>query len=180
MTALLRIVAVALVLAAPLIAFAEDKATKAARRHYEKGEKLFALGRFDDALIEYEAAFDAKPLPGFLFNIGQCHRNLGDLDAAIFSFKKYLSLAPEAENRESVEALIAELEDEKAAAAEEARRKKLTFEPAPPPEGGGKPFYKKWWFWGGVAAIAGAGAGSYFLLRDDGVPDTDLGHVVFR
>ena len=44
--------------------FADDPATRAARRHYERGEKLFALGKFDEALEEYQTAFDAKPLPG--------------------------------------------------------------------------------------------------------------------
>jgi len=162
-------------------ALAEDKATKLARRHYNKGEKLFALGRFEEALDAYEAAFEAKPLPGFLFNIGQCHRNLGDLDAAIFSFKKYLKLSPEADNREAVEQLIDDLEAEKAR-VEEERRSKILVEPDPrePRDRPGRPFYKKWWFWGGVAAVAGAGAGTYLLLQDDGLPDTDLGNVVFR
>ena len=44
---------------------------------------------------------------------------------------------------------------------------------------GDKPIYTRWWFWGGIAAVAGAGAGGYFLLRDDGLPSTDLGNVVF-
>ena len=65
------------------------------------GEKLFALGKFDEALDEYQKAYDAKPLPDFLFNIGQCHRNLGDYEAAIFSFKKFLKLDPEAPNRDA-------------------------------------------------------------------------------
>ena len=162
---------------------AEDKATKTARKHYEKGQKLFALRRFDEALVAYEAAFEAKPLPAFLFNIGQCHRNLGDYDAAIFTFRKYLKLEPEAENREAVLALLDELqtlqEEEDA-----AKRNRILAPPDPRPDDprddGKRPIYKKWWFWGGVAAVAGAGVGTYFLVRDDGVPDSDLGHVVFR
>jgi hypothetical protein len=39
---------------APRSAFAEDPATKAAKRHFDRGEKLFALGRFDDELDEYQ------------------------------------------------------------------------------------------------------------------------------
>src|SRR5262245_50838876 len=74
----------------------DDAATRAAKQHFYQGEKLFALGRFRDALTQYEAAFDASPLPAFLFNIGQCHRNLHDLDAAIFSYRKYLRLLPDA------------------------------------------------------------------------------------
>src|SRR5215510_5572415 len=93
---------------------ADDPAERAARRHYERGEKLFALGKFDDALEEYQTAFDTKPLPGFLYNIGQCYRNLGDYEQAIFSFKKYLKLEPEASNKDAVEKLIEDLEEKKA------------------------------------------------------------------
>jgi tetratricopeptide (TPR) repeat protein len=167
-------------LAAPRTAFAEDNATRSAKRHFAKGEKLFALGRFDDALVEYEAAFDAKPLPGFLFNIAQCHRNLGNIDQAIFSYRKYLRESPDAENREAVEQQIQELEDEK----ERTGGGKVILREPPhedrkPPGTTKKPIYARWWFWGGVAAVAGAGAGTYFLTRDGSVPTTDLGNVVF-
>jgi tetratricopeptide (TPR) repeat protein len=179
MSPLLRLLAVAAVLffaVAP--AAAEDKATKTAKKHFAKGEKLFALGRFDDALVEYEAAFEAKPLPGFLFNIGQCHRNLGDYDAAIFSFNKYLRLLPDADDKDDVLALIDELEAKQAAEAK--ARDERRFDPEPGPKARKKPIYKKWWFWGGIAAVAGAGTGTFLLLNDDGVPNTDLGNVVFR
>jgi tetratricopeptide (TPR) repeat protein len=179
------VVAAALAIAPASVARADSEdATVAARRHFERAEKLFALGRFEAALTEYEAAFEARPLPGFLFNIGQCHRNLGNHDAAIFSFRKYLRLSPDAENREDVLELIAKLETEKQraearrAAAEDARR----LAPPPPPPAARKktPVYARWWFWTGVVAVgAGAGAGAYLLTRDPSGPDTDLGTVVF-
>jgi tetratricopeptide (TPR) repeat protein len=153
---------------------ADDPATRAARRHFERGEKLFALGRFDDALEEYQTAFDAKPLPGFLYNIGQCYRNLGDYDQAIFSFKKYLKLEPDAPNREAVERLIEDLEDKKAHGDSQrfVRKKK------PEPE---KPVYKKWWFWTGIGVAAvGGTAAIYATQSGSSPPDTSLGHnIVF-
>jgi tetratricopeptide (TPR) repeat protein len=171
--------ALALLIGATAVVHADDGATRAAKKHYEKGEKLFALGRFEDALAEYEAAFEAKPLPGFLFNIGQCHRNLGDYEAAIFSYRKYLKLEPDADNREAVEELIADLEQKI-----EARKERPLPDPDPPPpddrKTAGKPIYKKWWFWGGVAAVAGAGTGTYLILSEGGLPDSDLGNVVFK
>jgi len=164
-------------------ASAEDRATKLAKKHYARGEKLFALGRFDDALLEYEAAFEAKPLPGFLFNIGQCHRNLGDYDEAIFSFRKYLKLAPDADNKDDVLSLIEELEDKKRAAEAEADAHRFdTPPPTEKPRGHAKKkkIYQKWWFWGGVAGVAAAGTGTFLLLDNGGLPNTDLGNVVFR
>jgi tetratricopeptide (TPR) repeat protein len=157
------------------VAHADDPATRAARRYFERGEKLFALGRFDEALEQYQEAFDAKPLPGFLYNIGQCYRNLGDYDQAIFSFKKYLDLEPDASNKDAVEELITELEDKKARGDGERFVRKR-----PPKQEEKKPLYKKWWFWTGVGVVAtGAGVGIYSATRQDGPPTTDLGNIVF-
>jgi tetratricopeptide (TPR) repeat protein len=161
--------------AVPAVARADDPATRAARRHFERGEKLFALGKFDDALEEYQEAFDAKPLPGFLYNIGQCYRNLGDYDQAIFSFKKYLKLQPDAENKDAVEQLISDLEDKKARGdgAKFVRKK-------PEPIDEHKPLYTKWWFWTGVGVVTVAGSvGIYEATRSSGPPPTDLGNIVF-
>ena len=85
---------------APRAAYADDAATRTAKRHYERGEKLYALGKFADALDEFTKAYDAKTIPALLFNIAQCHRGMGDYDSAIFSYKKYLELAPDAPNRD--------------------------------------------------------------------------------
>jgi tetratricopeptide (TPR) repeat protein len=89
---------------------ADDDNLRAAKRHYAKGDKLFALGKFEQALVEFEAAYEAKPLPKLLFNIGQAHRNLDHYDQAIFAFRKYLREVPDADNREAVEKLIDDLE----------------------------------------------------------------------
>lgn len=158
------------------IAGAEDRA--AAKKHFERGEKLFALGRFEAALDEYQAAFDAAPIPDFLFNMGQCHRNLGDYEAAIFSFRKYLKAVPDAEDRAQVEAYVKQLEAEQD--KRDAARFRLDEDPKPPPPPArGRPVYKRWWFWTAVAAVgAGTGAGIYFATRPDGPPRTTLGNIV--
>ena len=166
---------------------AEDAATRDAKKHYAKGDKLFALGKFDQALVEFEAAYEAKPLPKLLFNIGQAHRNLDHHDQAIFAFRKYLREVPDADNREAVEKLIDDLERDKAVADERDRARQAELDRERERElarqraarGSAKPIYTRWWFWGGLAAVAGAGAGGYLLLRDDGLPSTDLGNVVF-
>ncbi len=158
-------------------AHAEDVAERAAKRHYERGQKLFGLQKFEDALEQFQKAFDAKPIPDFLFNIGQCQRNLGDYEAAIFSFKRYLKLDPETDNREKVESLIADLE-EKQAAGNSARmglgKKKREPDDGPTETSDGKPIYKKWWFWTGIAVVGAAGGvGIYVATRSGGPPDAD-------
>jgi tetratricopeptide (TPR) repeat protein len=157
---------------APRLATADDPTMRAAKRHFDRGEKLFALGKFDDALEEYQKAFDAKPIPDFLFNIGQCYRNLGDYDQAIFSFKKFLKLDPEAANREMVEKLIDDLEDKKARGDGQRFVRKHDGDNPPPPRHG-KPFYKKLWFWSAVGAVTVAGGVGIYATRG-GAPDTDL------
>lgn len=161
------------------VAHANDPATRAAKRHFERGEKQFALGKFDEALDEYQKAYDAEPIPDFLFNIGQCHRNLGDYEAAIFSFKKYLKLAPDAENRDKVEEYISELEEEQQK-GNSARLGLVKKTPETPPPSGSTPVYKKWWFWTGLVAVGAAGGvGYYVATRPEGPPETNLGNIVF-
>ena len=101
-----------------------DSEEKQARVHFKKAERAFNLGKFADALISYQAAFEAKPLPAFVFNIAQCHRNLDDPERALFFYRRYLALDPEGPHRKLVEGLIEEQQGKLAekAAAEEAAR----------------------------------------------------------
>ena len=172
---------VLLVLCAAVVAHAEDPAMRSAKRHYDRGEKLFALGKFDEALDEYQKAFDAKPLPGFLFNIGQCYRNLGDYDQAIFSFKKYLKGDPDAPNKDAVQKLIDDLETKKERGeGEKFVGKQPAKDTSPPPHPADHtPIYKQWWFWTGIAVVSiGGGIGVYEATRG-GPPATDLGNLTF-
>ncbi|HEX3476701.1 MAG TPA: tetratricopeptide repeat protein [Kofleriaceae bacterium] len=173
-------------------AAADDAATRNAKRHFERGQKLYALTKFREALDEYQQAFDARQLPDFLFNIGQCYRNLGDYDSAIFSYKKYLAAEPDAPNRAQVELLIADLQDRKD--QEDARR--FALQPPPPPAPApapgpppaaaitapsSPPIYTRWWFWTSIGVVAaGAGVATYELTRPgSGPPSTSLGNIVF-
>jgi tetratricopeptide (TPR) repeat protein len=182
----LRLLAVLLatLAAAPPALAGGDDADKRARAHFRRAETHFAVGRFKEALAEYEQAFEARPLPGFLFNIGQCHRNLGHLEEAIFSFKKYLRLKPDAKDRAAVEDLIADLERQ--LAAQRAVRAPppmpvLVLPPPPPPPP--RPFYTRTWFWGAAAVVVAASVvGVYFGTRPgaSGPPAAPLGNIDFR
>jgi tetratricopeptide (TPR) repeat protein len=167
------------------VAAADDAATRTAKHHFERGEKLYALTRFSEALDEYQKAFDARPIPDFLFNIGQCYRNLGDYDSAIFSYRKYLTLAPDAPNREQVEQLIGDLQarkDQNDTRRLGLQRRPEQTEPAPPVRDTppASPFYKTWWFWTGAAVVTGGvGLTVYEVTRAPGPPSTILGNIVF-
>lgn len=81
-----------------------------ARRHYERGTALYDLRRFAEAAREYEKAFEEKPDPALLFNIGQAYRFAHDYPNAIGAYRMYLRRLPETSNRAEVEGRIAELQ----------------------------------------------------------------------
>ncbi|MBI1946522.1 MAG: tetratricopeptide repeat protein [Deltaproteobacteria bacterium] len=113
-------------------ALAEDTDTAQAKKLFVLATTNYELGRFDDALRSYLEAYQRKPLPGFLFNIGLCHRKLGDHVAAVAAFEEYLAKVPKAQNRADVEAMLAE-ERAAAAAAPPPTPPPVVAEPAPPP-----------------------------------------------
>lgn len=166
-----------LALAAPVRA--QDPQSDRAKAQYLKAQSAYEHGDYREALRRFEAAYGEKPVPALLFNIGQCHRNLHDYDAAIFSYRKYLSLLPDAPNKAEVEDLIRDLEDAQAREqAEHDQRETDRARAATAEEPEGRPIYTKWWLWTGVGVVA-AGTATFFLTRDRGVPSTDLGNVAF-
>jgi tetratricopeptide (TPR) repeat protein len=97
---------VALALAAP----APGSPATVAKTHSNRGTSLYNLGRFSEALSEYEAAYLSVQDPPFLFNIAQCHRKMGNNKEALDSYRSYLRVAPAAPNRAEVQKHISELE----------------------------------------------------------------------
>lgn len=96
-----------LLIAAP--ALADDVQT--AREHYHRATTLFDLRRYDEAVREYERAFEAKDDPALLFNIGQAYRLGGRYEEAIGAFRSYLRRQPQAKNRLEVLARIREMQE---------------------------------------------------------------------
>jgi tetratricopeptide (TPR) repeat protein len=89
---------------------ATPAAKKEARRSFERAEAHFKAGLFAEALAEYQDGYDHVPLPGFLINIAQCQRRLGDLKQARATYRKFLMVAPDSPYVPEVTALIAELD----------------------------------------------------------------------
>jgi hypothetical protein len=86
------------------------EAERAARRLFESGEAHFRSGLFAEALAEYQAGYEIHPLPGFLINIAQCQRRLGNLTVARATYRKFIMVAPDSPFVPQVKALIAELD----------------------------------------------------------------------
>lgn len=94
-----------------------DPAVAQARKLFRDGMARYNLNQFKEALDRFQAAYLAEPDPVFLFNIGQCFRNLSDYGNAAKFYRNYLREAPTATNREEVQRLIASMDQ----AAEESR-----------------------------------------------------------
>lgn len=108
--------ALALLTAVPAWAGKAEAQAKAAAK---AGKSAFQLGRFDEALKQYEKAYAAKPVPGLLFNLGQCHRQLGHTEQALHYFKLYLESGPAPAQAKATREVVAKLEEQQ---ADEQRR----------------------------------------------------------
>lgn len=84
-----------------------------ARAHYETATRLYAVGEYERALVEFKAAYVTKADPAFLFNIGQCHLKAGRIDEAVASYRSFLShAAPNDPSRPQVEAILRRTQDD--------------------------------------------------------------------
>ncbi len=111
--ALSAVVALALVvssLGVPAALAAPNAAAREARRHFDEAELSYRAGHYAEALAKYQAGYAAAPLPGFLVNIAQCQRRLGDLKTARATYREFVLVAPDSRLVPEVETLIKELD----------------------------------------------------------------------
>jgi hypothetical protein len=127
---LLALLAPAAIVAAP-VAHADDTSSRReqARQQFEKAQIQYKLGRFQEALDGYTRAYEIFPAPAFLFNIGQCHKNLKSYERALFFFEGYLREEKNPSKRSLAEELIAESR----AKLDAERAHPAPAEPASPP-----------------------------------------------
>jgi tetratricopeptide (TPR) repeat protein len=79
-----------------------------ARELYRKGMTHYEIGAFDTAIDEFKRAYELTNAPGLLFNIAQVYRMKKDPEQALYFYRTYLRLMPDAPNRTDVEVLIRE------------------------------------------------------------------------
>src|SRR5207244_9056741 len=89
--AVVSVVALASALHRPA-ARAED--AEAGRRHFKHGQELLKANDYRAAARAFEAGYAAAPRVGFLLNIGNCYRKLGELSKARDFYWRFLDAAP--------------------------------------------------------------------------------------
>ncbi|HLV67675.1 MAG TPA: PEGA domain-containing protein [Polyangiaceae bacterium] len=91
---------------------------EAIRKRMEAGQARYLAGDYAEAARLFEEGYRAHPYSAFLFNAGVCRQKLGDLEQALARFRDYLTVDPNAPDRDKVLARIAALEAELARQAE--------------------------------------------------------------
>jgi tetratricopeptide (TPR) repeat protein len=181
--AALLVVALPTPLAVSGPAQAKDAAELRAREQFLKGQKAYAAGKYDEALAAFSEAYGLQPVPGFLFDIAQCHRQLRNYERAAVFYQQYLELSPSKENAAAVRGLLAE-----ARAAEKERKRRpigiAIADTSTAPERrwdlegaiahadqrddvsaagmSSGSIFQKWWFWTGIGVVT-AGTTAYLL-----------------
>lgn len=64
--------------------------SETAREHLSLGNKLFNVRDFEKAVEEYKAGALVEPAPIFDYNLGQCYRELGRYDDAIWHYERFV------------------------------------------------------------------------------------------
>lgn len=182
--------ALLLVPSATPIAYAQEDDSEAVRNRARaiagEANEAYNIGHFEQALERYEQAYAVFAAPQLLFNLGQCHRELGNHERVVFFFERYLEELPEASNRPVVEELLTEsrgevqraeaaaeaerqaeqrrVEEARAEAAARAEQERIRDEAAraalrEETEDEDTPIYEEWWLWTtiGVALAIGIG-----------------------
>ncbi len=90
----------------------EEKEAKDKKAYdlYQEGITHYNLGEFDPAIEKFKAAYALTGAPGLLFNVAQAYRLKKDYEQALYFYKTYLRLDPDAPNKGDVEARIAEMD----------------------------------------------------------------------
>jgi tetratricopeptide (TPR) repeat protein len=95
-------------LLAPAVVHADDAAD--AKAAYARGRAFFKAGQFPEAAAELNKAYALKPHPALLRYLGDTYFKMNDARQAISHYKRYLQEAPEAPDKDKVEAKVKELE----------------------------------------------------------------------
>jgi tetratricopeptide (TPR) repeat protein len=168
-----------------------------ARVKFAEGNTAYDLAEFQKALDAYSEAYRLVSLPGFLFNIAQCHRQLGHAERAAFFYRRYLALSKtEPPNAPLVRELIAEMDAAAApkeppkpalraqteAAAERRvkqdaeRRRAVPLAPKASAEvASSESLARKWWVWAGAGAVALLAGGAIYVATAPQPRPTTLG-----
>jgi tetratricopeptide (TPR) repeat protein len=102
--------------------------------HYQRATRAYDLQKYQEAIDEYQKAYEISGDPPMLYNIAQAYRLADQPSEAARYYRRFLQRMPNARNREDVERKIADQER-----LAEQRKKVEPVVPPPPPTTSTKP-----------------------------------------
>lgn len=91
----------------------EQSDEQTAAKHFAEGRRLYTEGKYQEAIKELLQAYELRPAPPILLNVGRTYEKLGDKKKALEFYRKFLLKARLVDpNRKMVEGLVAKLEKE--------------------------------------------------------------------
>src|SRR5437763_12748021 len=105
---LTAVLLVALLVAAPRAAEAQmtQQQKDEIKLHYQRATRAYDLQKYQEAIDEYQKAYEIGGDPPMLYNIGHAYRLADQPNDAIRYYRRYLQRSPNARNREDVERKI--------------------------------------------------------------------------
>ncbi|MSU75050.1 MAG: hypothetical protein EXS55_00840 [Candidatus Magasanikbacteria bacterium] len=82
------------------------------REHNEKGKALYIQGRYQEAIVEFEKAYENLDAPEYLFNLARAYDSAKQYEDALRFYRAYLAKGtlPESPQRQAMVQKIAEVE----------------------------------------------------------------------
>ena len=109
----------ALAFAHPRRAAAQGDPWTKAQASFSQGETYYLSGKFDDAADSFKQAYDARPMPQFLYNVAAAYHMKGKkqslpeaYDKAVDYYARYLGENKDAKDKDTVEKTISVLKAE--------------------------------------------------------------------
>jgi tetratricopeptide (TPR) repeat protein len=79
---------------------AAPKAPNARAQRFDRiAKSAYTQKDYAEAIVAFEAAYQADPMPRFLYNIGRCHEKAGNLARAADTMRQFLAIAKDEEDR---------------------------------------------------------------------------------
>ena len=103
------LLAASALMGAPVVHAQQDDAMRRAVVLFEESEVAYNEGRFEEAAAMLRRAYSLHADATLLFNLARAEEGMGDLTAAIDSYERYLTAAPDAPDHGAIEARVATL-----------------------------------------------------------------------
>jgi tetratricopeptide (TPR) repeat protein len=166
-------------------AWADDPLAKpknaTAQQRLAAGNKLYRVREFEKAVEEYKAGALVEDVPVFHYNLGQCFRQLGRYEDAIWHYERFIERGqPTGPMRGAVDAFLTQMRSELEKKAMSQRPIDPAPEPKPVPDPPktttiripGEPWHKDRLGWGlGAAGVVSIGVSSWLLISANGLDD---------